>query len=67
ARQLAAEELIVVINTGTTREKVTLQVSELVSQPNQILYGDGEVAWSKQEDSSYLTLQVPPRSGCVLG
>jgi len=67
ARQLAGEELVIAINTGTTKEKVTLTVSELVSQPNQILYGDGEVAWSKQEDSSYLTLQLPPRSGCVLG
>ncbi|NET55339.1 MAG: DUF3459 domain-containing protein [Symploca sp. SIO2E6] len=67
ARQLAAEKLIVAVNAGTTKEKVTLKVSGLASQPSKILYGNSEVAWSRTEDSSYLTLQLAPRSGCVIG
>ena len=67
ARQLGAEEIIVAVNSGTTREKVTLNLSALASSPSQMLYGDREVAWSIGEDSSYLTLQLPPRSSCILG
>jgi len=66
ARQLAAEELIVAVNAGTTREKVTLKVSGLAFQPSEMLYGNSETTWSTAEDSSYLTLQLPPRSGCIL-
>ena len=67
ARQLGAEGIIVAVNAGTTSEKVTLNLSALASPPSQMLYGDREVAWSINEDSGNLTLQLPPRSGCILG
>ncbi|NEP11905.1 MAG: DUF3459 domain-containing protein, partial [Symploca sp. SIO2C1] len=67
ARQLATESVIVAVNAGTTTEKVSFKVAELLSQPSQMLYGNSEAVWNIAEDSNYLTLQLPPRSGCILG
>ncbi|MGB7442554.1 MAG: glycoside hydrolase family 13 protein [Coleofasciculaceae cyanobacterium] len=67
ARQLEKEELIVAINAGTSNEQVKFKVSELASQPSQLLYGSGEFSWSQKEESSYLSLKIPARTGCVLG
>jgi len=66
ARQLEKEELIVAVNAGTSEEQVKFEVSGLVSQPSQLLYGSGEFSWNPEGESS-LNLKLPAREGCVLG
>ncbi|AFY80044.1 glycoside hydrolase family 13 protein [Oscillatoria acuminata] len=63
ARQLPEEELIVAVNVGTNACEQTVDVSELNSHPEKLLYGKAQVSW--QDDQMSLT--VPPRSGCILG
>lgn len=66
ARIQDAQELIVAVNAGTEETKATFTVDKLKSQPSQMLYGKGEVAWIDESGSSQLTLHLPPRSGCIL-
>ncbi|MGQ4647020.1 alpha-amylase family glycosyl hydrolase [Lyngbya aestuarii] len=67
ARQLEQEELIVAVNMGTKSVKARFEVSALLSRPSQVLSGSGQATWSKAAESSYLALELPPRSGCILG
>jgi glycosidase len=67
ARILGAEELIVAVNVGTEPTHVSFDVTGLQSQPSQLLYGNSEVAWSTEGESSHLDLKLPPRSCCILG
>ena len=67
ARTLGAEELIVAVNVGTAPGNASFEVTNLQSQPSQMLYGSGEAVWSSEAESSHLALNLPPRSGCILG
>jgi glycosidase len=68
ARKLGDEELIVAVNVGTApADRVSFEVAELKSQPNQLLYGTAEVSWSSEGESNHLSLHLPARSGCILG
>jgi glycosidase len=67
ARILGTEELIVAVNVGTAPANASFEVAELKSQPSKILYGNPEVSWSHEGESKHLTVQLPPRSGCILG
>lgn len=62
-RTFGASEIIVAVNADTEASVVNFSVSDLLSQPNQLLYGEGEAVW----DASTLRLSLPPRTGCVLG
>ena len=67
ARTLGTEELIVAVNIGTEPKTVNVQVTELQSQPNQMLFGSASAEWHLEGESSYLSLNLPSRSGCILG
>ncbi len=67
ARILATEEIIVAVNIGNNPETVNFAVTALKSQPDQLLYGAGDIAWSRQGESDYLTLSLPSRSGVIIG
>ena len=67
ARILGAEELIVAVNIGTEPATVNFEPAGLQSQPSQMLYGSGTAEWSKEGESSYLALNLPSRTGCILG
>ena len=67
ARILDSEEIIVALNAGTAPAKVSFEVPVLKSQPSQLLYGNAEVEWIDQGDSHQLTLNLLPRTGCILG
>jgi len=67
ARILGAEELIVAVNIGTEPANVNFEPGGLQSQPSQMLYGSGTAEWSKEGESSYLALNLPSRTGCILG
>ncbi len=65
ARILGTEEIIVAVNVGTESVSITIEVDSLESKPSQLLYGHTEVSWTEQKTN--LALNIPPRSGCILG
>ena len=67
ARTLGSSELIVAINAGTASASVNVDSANLQSQPSQILYGSAEIGRHSEGASNYLSLKLPPRSGCILG
>ncbi len=67
ARTLGAEEVIVAVNVGTELGNASFEVTNLQSQPSQMLYGTGEAVWTSEGESSHLALNLPPRSSCILG
>ncbi|MBW4592445.1 MAG: glycoside hydrolase family 13 protein [Brasilonema angustatum HA4187-MV1] len=67
ARILATEELIVAVNVGTAEAKGNVEITNLNTQPNKVLYGAAEVKWSVEGESRNLTLSLAPRSGSIIG
>jgi len=67
ARTLDAEELIVAVNIGTEPVSASVQVKGLQSQPSKMLFGSAEVSWSSEAESPHFAVNLPPRSGCILG
>jgi cyclomaltodextrinase len=67
ARIFGEEELIVAVNIGMEMRKVSFNVANLKSHPDQILYGSGEVSWKIAGESSQLELSLPPRIGLIIG
>jgi len=51
------------VNVGTETITVNLDCSSLQSQPNQVLFGNGEIIWKEEN----VCLIIPPRSGLILG
>jgi cyclomaltodextrinase / maltogenic alpha-amylase / neopullulanase len=67
ARTLGSEELIIAVNAGTSEAKASLNAGKLQTQPSKILYGTASVEWNGDGESKQLTLNLPPRTGCILG
>jgi cyclomaltodextrinase / maltogenic alpha-amylase / neopullulanase len=63
ARCLETEDLLVAVNVGTEVAKVSFEVEGLHSQLDRLLYGTGDISWIEQS----LTLEIPARSGCIVG
>ncbi|MEO1187370.1 MAG: hypothetical protein AAFX46_23105 [Cyanobacteria bacterium J06636_27] len=57
--------MIVGINVSTIDAKVTVDISNLKSQPNKLLYASDKVEFKNQENSQ-ISLNIPPRSGCII-
>ncbi len=66
ARTLDKEELIVAVNVGTSSATANVDMNDLRSQPNKLLYATDKVELNHQADSG-LSLNIPPRTGCILG
>ena len=64
ARILDEQELIVGINVSTTDAKVNVDISNLKSQPNKLLYASDKVELKNQD--SQISLNIPSRSGCII-
>lgn len=66
ARTLGADELMVAVNVGTSPLQIYLEPAKhgLQTQPNQHLFGTNQFEWLLD---GHLVLDLPPRSGCVLG
>ena len=67
ARILDSEEIVVALNAGTAPSKVSFEVAKLKSQPSKLLYGSADVEWEGEGESQKLKLNLPSRSGCILG
>ncbi len=66
ARTLGAEELIIAVNAGTASASAHIDVTQLQTQPHQILYGTAEVQWNSVGVTPQLSIHLPPRTGCIL-
>jgi cyclomaltodextrinase len=66
ARILGTEEVVIAVNVGTEPAHANFKVTDLQSQPNQVLFGSGEASWSSEADSNHLELRLSPRSGLIL-
>lgn len=65
-RALERDEILIAVNSDTASANVQFEVKGLQSRLDKLLYGEAKVAWVT-EPSHYLELNLPPRSGCVLG
>jgi cyclomaltodextrinase len=66
ARILEGEEIIVAVNTNTASAKDSFSVTKLTSQPQKIVYGDGQVSWDVSEKDIHLEVSLPARSGLII-
>ena len=65
ARVLDQQELIVGLNVSTTDAKVNVDISNLESHPNKLLYASDKVEFKNQEYSQ-ISLNIPSRSGFII-
>lgn len=66
ARTLGDNELIIAVNVGTVPQKLTLNPAQqgLHTQPQRHLFGKSSYEW---QPDGQLLLNLPARSGCILG
>jgi cyclomaltodextrinase / maltogenic alpha-amylase / neopullulanase len=67
ARTFNTEELVVAVNAGTASAKANIDTTNLHTQPQKLLYGTAEIEWHGEGENQHLSLNVPPRTGCILG
>ncbi len=68
-RTLDMDELIVAVNIGMESAKVSLNLTslELNFRLKQQLFGTAQLEWKQDDRVSHLTINLTPRSGCILG
>ena len=66
ARILADEEVVVAVNTDKKQAQATFSVTELKSQPDNLLYGAGQLTWHDTTESQKLEIILPARSGMIV-
>jgi glycosidase len=66
ARSLDNEEAIVAVNAGTTTETLTLEAVSPDAQPLQLCFGDERSQSTFEMQDGKLSLELSPRSGCIL-
>ncbi len=66
ARILGVDELIVAVNVGIDPHQMIFKPSSagLQTQPQRRLFGTPQFAWT---EDGQLAIELPPRSGCILG
>ena len=67
SRSLETESLVIAVNAGTAPAQATLETTILTTPPQQLLYGTAEFNWSSQGEAQRLELNLPARTGCILG
>ncbi|PLZ46853.1 glycoside hydrolase family 13 protein, partial [Fischerella thermalis] len=65
-RTLDDEKLIIAVNAGTASAKANININ-WHSQLNKLLYGNAKIEWYGEAETRKLSLNLPPRSGCILG
>ena len=66
ARILDGEEVIVAVNTGKEKSVVDFVVTELQSQPDNVLYGSGRLDWHNTADARKLEITLPAKSSLIV-
>ena len=67
ARILEVEETIVAVNVGNSQSIVTFAVTELQSQPDNVVWGSGRLAWHSIPGDLKLEITIPARNGLIIG
>lgn len=62
ARVLNGQEIIIALNIDTQPAQIEFS-SDLNSQPNKLLFGEAQLSWQNGQ----LSLNLPPRKGCIIG
>ena len=65
-RILDDEEVIVAVNTGDKHSTANFAVTELQSQPSEVVYGSGRLAWHNTADASTLEITLPANTGAIV-
>jgi cyclomaltodextrinase / maltogenic alpha-amylase / neopullulanase len=67
-RELDGEEIVVAVNVGIEPVKLSLDLTSLglKSRLDRQLFGTAQLDW-QQDNSANLTIDLSPRSGCILG
>ncbi|MBF2022644.1 MAG: glycoside hydrolase family 13 protein [Hydrococcus sp. C42_A2020_068] len=63
SRSLGTEKLIVAVNVDTNPAAITVEFADLQTRPENLLYGKGRVLWQ----GNRLKLDIPSRTGCIIG
>ncbi|PSB27211.1 glycoside hydrolase family 13 protein [Stenomitos frigidus] len=68
ARTLGAEAITVAVNVGSTPSKasLTLETAAFERLPETIIFGTGQLSLHTGEATTGFTLELPPRSSCIL-
>ena len=66
ARILDDEEVIVAVNTGKEQSVSNLVVTELKSQPDDVVYGTGRVTWHNTVEAKNLEVTLPAKSSLIV-
>jgi cyclomaltodextrinase / maltogenic alpha-amylase / neopullulanase len=66
ARILDNEEIIVAINTDTSKVTVTFPVTKLQFQPDRLLYGKGQVVWQSIAETPQLEITLEARNSLII-
>ncbi|MEM7579968.1 MAG: glycoside hydrolase family 13 protein [Mastigocoleus sp.] len=64
-RSLEQQELIIAINIGNFSATVDIDISNLITLPQKLVYADSQVEWQLKADNQHLRVNIPPRSGCI--
>ncbi|MCU0535588.1 MAG: glycoside hydrolase family 13 protein [Hydrococcus sp. Prado102] len=63
SRSLGTEKLVIAVNVDLTPAAITVEFTDLQTQPDQLLYGKGRVFWQ----GNRLELDIPARTGLIVG
>ena len=66
ARILGDQEVITAINRGNEQADATFNVTELKSQPQDLVYGSGRLDWHNTTEGTKLELVVPAKSSLIV-
>ena len=66
ARILDSEEVIVAVNTGKEKSEVDFVITELQSQPNNVVYGSGRLTWQNDPDAKRLNITIPAQGSLII-
>lgn len=67
ARILDDAEMIVAVNIDIKSNTVVFPVTNLKSQPDNLLYGEGRLVWHTLAERNDLEITLAPRSGLIIG
>ena len=66
ARILDGEEIIVAVNTGKEQSVSNFVLTELESQPDNVVYGAGRLAWHNTANAKNLEITLPAKSSLIV-
>ena len=66
ARILDEEEIVVAVNAGNEKSTVGLTVTQLQSQPDNVVYGSGRLAWHSTADNNKLEITLPAQGSLIV-